>query len=148
MAGGRSSWQGIQTKSSLIISCGALKMDSELGSILASANQKLDQGISHQLGSTPEVVTEYLKVPRTRTKVRPSSRFHQVTSQKNCDIIITLLLIYSIIFNNILIIKLVHNILYALSHNRKSLFFQWAWTRHDAGIESSSIPASHCVQAY
>ena len=36
----------------------------------------------------------------------------------------------------------------ALRPNRKSLFFQWAWTRRGAGIELDSIPASRCVQAH
>ena len=38
-------------------------------------------------------------------------------------------------------LRLVHNILYVLRHNRKSLFFQWSRMRRDAGIEPDSIPA-------
>ena len=36
-------------------------------------------------------------------------------------------------------LRLVHNILYASRCNRKSVFFQWARTRQDAGIELDSI---------
>ena len=35
--------------------------------------------------------------------------------------------------------SLVHNILYTIDHDQKSLFFQWARTHRDAIIESSSI---------
>ena len=36
-------------------------------------------------------------------------------------------------------LRLVHNTLYALRHNRTSLLFRWARTCRDAGIESDSI---------
>ena len=36
-------------------------------------------------------------------------------------------------------LRLVHNILYASRRDRKSLFFQWAWTQRDAGVELDSI---------
>ena len=42
----------------------------------------------------------------------------------------------------VVVLRLVHYILYAMRHDQKSLFFQWALTCRHAGIELGSIPVS------